>query len=256
MSDVRLSLLIVAHNEELQIADCIESGEFADEIIVLLDRSSDKTGLIAEGLGAKIIKGEWPDEGERRSAGIDGCSGDWVLELDADERVTPELAKEISGTLDFPLADYYIVPFKNFIGGRYVEFGWGAYNGVGAKAALFCRGKKQWHCGTVHPKITLEGKRSEMVSCIEHYVDDDIEGMYARLNRYSSAAAVDALATGNIPSGFASFRRFFSRFLKSYYSKRGYREGFIGLALALFSALYPVLTYIKAQEGLEDNKDQ
>ena len=63
MSDVKLSLLIVAHNEEQQIADCITSGAFADEIVVLLDRSTDETGVIAERLGAKLVKVGWPDEG-------------------------------------------------------------------------------------------------------------------------------------------------------------------------------------------------
>jgi glycosyltransferase involved in cell wall biosynthesis len=177
VSDVSLSLLIVANNEEQQIADCIKSGAFANETVVLLDRSSDETGSIAEGLGAKIVKGVWPDEGERRTIGIDGCSGDWVLELDGDERITPELATEISETLPSTSADYFVIPFRNYVGGRYVQFGWGAYNGVGGKAALFRRGNKQWHSGTVHPKITLEGQRAEMTSGINHYVDDDMAGM-------------------------------------------------------------------------------
>ena len=253
MSDAKLSLLIVAHNEEQQIADCIKSGAFADEVVVLLDRSTDETGSIAEGLGAKIVKGAWPDEGERRSAGIEACSGDWILELDGDERVTPELAKEISETLAVTSADYGVIPFRNYIGGRYVQYGWGAYNGVGGKAALFRRGKKQWHGGTVHPKITLDGRRGEMTAGINHYVDDDMAGMYTRLNSYSTAAAADAVAAGTVPGGLSTFRRFFSRFLHSYFGKKGYREGYIGVALALFSAIYPVLTYIKAQEILRKN---
>lgn len=256
MSEVKLSLLIVAHNEEHQIADCIKSGAFADEIVVLLDRSTDQTGEIAEELGAKLVNGAWPDEGERRSAGIEACSGDWVLELDCDERVTPELAAEISGMLSTTSADYGVIPFRNYVGGRYIQYGWGAYNGVGGKAALFRCGKKQWHGGTVHPKITLNGQRAELTASIDHYVDEDLAGMYARLNSYSSAAAADAVAAGIVPGGLSTFRRFFSRFLQSYFGKRGYREGFIGMALALFSAMYPVLTYIKAQEILRNQTDR
>ena len=127
---MKLSLLIVAHNEEQQIADCIKSAAFADEIVVLLDRSTDETGSIAEALGARLLKGAWPDEGERRSAGIDGCSGDWIFELDGDERVTPELAGEITKMLPTTSADYGVIPFRNYVGGRYVQYGWGAYNGV------------------------------------------------------------------------------------------------------------------------------
>ena len=256
MSDVKLSLLIVAHNEAAQIADCIRSAAFADEVVVLLDRSTDETGSIAENLGAKLVKGAWPDEGERRSAGIEACAGDWILELDGDERVTADLAKEIPETLQSTSADYLVIPFRNYVGGRYVRFGWGAYNGVGGKAALFRRGKKQWHGGTVHPKITLEGQRGEMLNGIDHFVDDDLKSMYARLNSYSSAAAADAVAAGAVPGGLSTFRRFFSRFLQSYFGKKGYREGYIGIALALFSAMYPVLTYIKAQECLRGNQDK
>ena len=255
MSDVKLSLLIVAHNEEQQIADCIKSGAFADEVVVLLDRSTDETGSIAEKLGAKLVKGAWPDEGERRSAGIDGCSGDWILELDGDERVTPELAQEIAETLPSTSADYCVIPFWNYVGGHYIQHGWGAYNGVGGKAALFRKDKKQWHGGTVHPKITLMGQRGEMTAGIDHYVDEDLAGMYARLNSYSSAAAADAVAANTVPGGLSTFRRFFSRFLQSYFGKKGYRESYIGVALALFSAMYPVLTYIKAQEILRNNQD-
>ena len=256
MSDVSLSLLIVAQNEEQQIADCIKSGAFANETVVLLDRSSDETGSIAEGLGAKIVTGVWPDEGERRTAGIDVCSGEWILELDGDERVTPELANEIIETLPFTSADYFVIPFHNYVGGRYVRFGWGAYNGVGGKAALFRRGKKKWHGGTVHPKITLEGQREEMASHINHYIDDDMAGMFDRLNRYSTAAAIDAVVAESIPNRLTTFRRFFSRFMKSYLNKRGFREGCTGVALALFSGMYPVLIYIKSQELLRNNKDK
>ncbi len=174
MSDVKLSLLIVAHNEAGQIADCIKSGAFADEIVVLLDRSTDETGSIAEKLGARLVKGAWPDEGERRSAGIDACTGDWILELDGDERVTVDLANEITETLQSLAADYFVISFRNYVGDRYVQYGWGAYNGVGGKTALFRRGKKQWHGGTVHPKITLDGQRGEMSNGIDHFVDDDL----------------------------------------------------------------------------------
>jgi glycosyltransferase involved in cell wall biosynthesis len=256
VSDLSLSLLIVAHNEEHQIADCIKSGAFANEIVVLVDRSGDQTDSIAEGLGAKIVQGVWPDEGERRTAGIDVCSSDWILELDGDERVTPELATEIIETLPLTSADYFVIPFRNYVGGRYVQFGWGAYNGVGGKAALFRRGKKKWHGGTVHPKITLEGQRAEMTANINHYVDDDMLGMYDRLNRYSTAAAIDAVAVETIPGRFTTFRRFFSRFIKSYFNKKGFREGYTGVALALFSGMYPVLIYIKAQEILQNQKDE
>lgn len=244
----RLSLLVVARDEERQIEACLTSGQFADEIVVLLDRSTDASAEIARRLGATVIEGAWADEGERRTAGINGCTGDWILELDADERVSANLAAELATQLQSGESDYYVIPFRNYIGHKWIAHGWGAYNGVGAKAALFRRGMKQWQSGLVHPTIALNGKRGHLRGHIDHYVDDDITAMYGRLNRYSSAAAADALAQNAIPHRFSTFRRFFSRFLKSYVQRKGYKEGWHGMALAMFSALYPVLTHIKILE--------
>jgi glycosyltransferase involved in cell wall biosynthesis len=247
----RLSLLVVARDEERQLEDCLTSGTFADEIIVVLDRSTDASATIAARLGAKIIDGSWVDEGERRMTGISQCGGDWILELDADERISAELAAEVATQIQSDDADYYVIPFRNYIGGRWVAHGWGAYNGIGAKAALFRRGMKQWQSGLVHPTIVLDGKRGRLHGHIDHFVDEDITAMYARLNRYSAAAAADALAKNDIPHCFSTARRFFSRFLKSYVQRRGYKEGWHGMALAMFSALYPVLTHIKILESMD-----
>lgn len=256
MAAVKLSVLVVAQNEEHQIEACLTSGAFADEAVVLLDRSTDATGEIARRLGAKVVDGSWSDEGERRMAGIEQCSGDWILELDADERVSPELTAEIPARIESDEADYYIIPFRNHVGGRWVAHGWGAYNGVGAKAALFRRDRKRWQSGQVHPTIVLEGHRGHLTKPIDHYVDENIAAMYARLNRYSTAAATDALANDDIPHWVSTTRRFFSRFLKSYVQRQGYKEGWCGMALAMFSALYPVLTHIKILELRETSQDK
>ncbi len=243
-----LSVLIVARDEELLLPDCLASAAFADEIVVALDRSSDGSADIARRKGARIVEGAWPNEGERRNTAIAACAGDWVLELDADERISIALRDEVLRMLVRPQFDYYLIPFHNHVGGVWVRWGWGAYNGVGAKTALFRRGTKHWGDGLVHPKIALDGNRGWLTGHIDHYVDDNLTAMIGRLNRYSSAAARDAVAQKRIPSALGTFRRFFSRFFKSYVSRRGYREGWRGVALGLFSALYPVLTYLKIRE--------
>jgi glycosyltransferase involved in cell wall biosynthesis len=250
LPDRTLSLLIVARNEAGRIGDCIRSGQgAADETVVVLDRSDDDTVQIAERMGARVVSGAWPDEGERRTAAIAACTGDWVLELDADERVSAALAAELPRAIASDAADYYIVPFHNHVGGRWVRHGWGAYNGVAAKGLLFRKGAKQWKGGTVHPAIAFTGRRGQLAGHIDHYVDDDFTAMFDRLNRYATAAAADALARGEMPGALSTLRRFFSRFLKSYVQRRGYREGRFGVALGLFSALYPVLTHLKMLEA-------
>jgi glycosyltransferase involved in cell wall biosynthesis len=243
-----LSVLIVARNEEVNLPDCLKSAAFADEMVVLLDRSTDNSAAIARESGAVVIEGNWPNEGQRRNFGIKQCRGQWILELDADERISPELRDELQQKLkDLPFG-HYVVPFHNFIGGVFVQYGWGAYNGVGGKAALFARDAKIWGDGEVHPEITLIGVKGRTTGHIDHYVDADINALFQRLNRYSSAAARDAFAAGKIPGALNTMRRFFSRFIRSYLQLQGYKEGWRGLALALFSGLYPVFTYLKIRE--------
>ena len=95
MSDPSLSALVVVHDEEEQLADCLECLRFADETVVVLDRCTDGSAAIAATFGARVIEGGWPIEGERRNAGIDACTSDWIIEVDADERLPEALAAEI-----------------------------------------------------------------------------------------------------------------------------------------------------------------
>ncbi|MCS6853800.1 MAG: glycosyltransferase, partial [Elioraea sp.] len=87
MSAPRLSALVVARNEEARLGDCLASLRFADEIVVVLDRTTDRSADIARGVGARVLEGAWEIEGDRRNAGLAACTGDWILEIDADERV-------------------------------------------------------------------------------------------------------------------------------------------------------------------------
>jgi hypothetical protein len=134
----------------------------------------------------------------------------------------------------------------NHIGDRLVRHGWGAYNGVAAKASLFHAGAKRWGAGRVHPRIDLKGPRRRLSRPLDHYVYRDVSDMIRRLDRYTDLAAEDAVQEGRVPGLGHSLRRIFSRAWKSYVARRGYREGNWGIALALTSALYPILVYLKA----------
>jgi len=251
---MRLSALVVVHNEAAQLAECLATLRFADEIVVLLDRTADRSPAIAEEFGARIVEGSWYIEGDRRRAGIDACRGEWVLEVDADERVSPALAKEIGERLPHAARGYFLVPFANHIGRHLVRHGWGAYNGVAMKPCLFAKGCKSWGMQRVHPRIDLSGTRQTMHNPMIHYVYRDVSDAIQRLNRYSSLNAEQMREDGNVGTLWPNLRRMLSRFWKSYVARRGYREGLYGLLLALISALYPILSYIKAR--LAEEKDQ
>ena len=249
-----LSALVVAHNEEAQLSGCLAQLTFADEIVVVLDRCTDKSLEIAQAAGARILEGAWPLEGTRRNAGIAACEGPWVLEVDADERVPDKLAQEVRRTIATATPGYFLIKFDNYIGDRLVRYGWGAYNGASAGPRLFTKGSKEWGEQLVHPKITLEGPRRWLETPIDHYVDKDVSDMIARFDRYTTARAADLRASGDIGSLANNLRRIISRFWKSYVSRKGYREKHFGLLLGLFSATYPLVSYLKAKIAEEEGR--
>ncbi len=116
-----LSALVVVHDEEAQLAACLERLAFADEIVVVLDRCSDGSRGIAARFTDRLVEGGWEREGERRNTGIDACRGDWILEIDADERVSPALAEEIRRTIASSCHAYHHIPVDNYIGDHLVR---------------------------------------------------------------------------------------------------------------------------------------
>jgi glycosyltransferase involved in cell wall biosynthesis len=246
--DGALSALVVARDEEQKLGDCLDRLAFADEIVVVLDRCRDRSRQVALGFTNRILEGAWEREGPRRNAGIALCRGRWVLEVDADERVGPELAAEIRRVAATSDADWHLVPIDNYIGARLVRWGWGASFGRSAHAALFRKGAKRWGEGRVHPAIALSGRQGKTLEArLVHYVDRDISAMLRRLDRYTSARAQDLRESGEIGSFPRNLRRLFSRFLKCYLGRKGYREGLYGFLVAMCAGLYPILSYLKAR---------
>jgi glycosyltransferase involved in cell wall biosynthesis len=245
---VRLSAVVVVRDEEGQLIDCLSCLGFADEIVVVLDRCLDRSREIARGFTDRLIEGAWEREGPRRHAGIDACRGDWILEIDADERVPPQLADEIQQVVATSPAAWHLVRIDNFIGERLVRWGWGASFGRSAHAALYRKGAKQWGEQRVHPALSMSGEQgSTLASPIHHYVDRNISEMLRRLDRYSSARAQDLRDSGDIGSYGQNIRRIPSRFWKCYVGRGGYREREWGFLIALCAALYPILSYLKAR---------
>ncbi|MBT4428302.1 MAG: glycosyltransferase family 2 protein [Rhodospirillaceae bacterium] len=244
----KLSVALCVHNEATQLADCLETLGFADEIVVVLDRCSDESKAVAEKSAARTVEGAWPLEGPRRHAAIDLCSGDWILEVDADERASEALGREIRQTIENAAPGYFLVPFDNYIGTRLVKYGWGGSWGVMAAPRLFTPGAKRWGDSRIHPSLVLQGPKRWLKTPMKHYVDRDFADMIDRLQRYSDARAADLRASGEkLPPMIWTLRRCVSRFLKCYFSRKGYREGRWGFAIAVMAALYPLLSHIKAE---------
>lgn len=248
MSAPRLSALVVAHNEEAQLSQCLETLTFADELVVVLDKCTDRSKEIAAGFADRLIEGSWDLEGPRRNTGIEACTGEWLLEVDADERVPPELAVEIRATIAAPTGDWFKIPYDNHVGGRCVRYGWGAYFGVSQAVRLFRKDAKRWGPQRVHPSLDFNGAEGPMLKArMIHYVDDNISDMIRRLDRYTTARAKDLRDNDDNDTFGRNVRRLFSRFWKCYVGRKGYREGELGFLIALMAGLYPLLSYLKAR---------
>ena len=248
MNGPRLSVLVVAHNEGGQLAACLESVSFADEIVVVLDRCTDDSRDIAARFTDRLVEGAWPVEGPRRHAGIDACTGEWILEVDADERANQALADEIRRAIADAAPGYFLVPFDNYIGDRRVRYGWGGSWGVMAAPRLFTPGAKHWGDQRIHPALKLEGPKRRLNTPMAHYVDRDLADMIARLQRYTDAKAADMRASGEpLPPLWWVLRRSVSRFIKCWLFRKGWREGRWGFVIALMAALYPLLSHLKAE---------
>ena len=245
---MKLSALVVAHNEERRLADCLEKLTFADELVVVLDKCTDASPDIAGRFTDRLLAGSWDREGPRRNAGIDFCRGEWILEVDADETVTPELAAEIRRTVETSTAALHLIPVDNWVGRRLVRYGWGGSFGKGASLALFRKGAKVWGDQRVHPKLSLTGRQGpRLVNPLQHFVDRNISDMIRRFDAYTSARARDLRESGSAGSGLNNVRRIFSRFFRCYLRHGGWREGGYGFLIALFAALYPFVSYLKAR---------
>ena len=263
----RLSVLMCVHNEEARLPSCLERLTFADELVVVLDRCTDGSKALVEaaiaGIGAgRVIEGAFPLEGERRNAALDAATGDWMLEVDADEHIPQALAAEIRRVIATSRFDIHPLRVDNYIGERLVRYGWGAHFGTGQVDRLTRRHVKRWGGQRVHPEVTFTGTGSGgtgkgnggkgargpvLETPFLHYVDRDISDMIRRLDRYSSARARDLRERGVDEGLGRNVRRLFSRFYKCYVRRKGYREGQWGFLVALMAGLYPLLSHLKAR---------
>ncbi|CAA7622780.1 glycosyltransferase family 2 protein [Magnetospirillum sp. SS-4] len=248
-----LTALVVVCNEEKRLPSCLEKLGFADEVVVVLDKCTDRSREIALEFGARIVEGTWDREGERRNTGIAACATDWVLEVDADEHVPPALAEEIRRVIAGSAFAWHEIPVDNFIGERLVRHGWGASYGKAAYPGLFRKEAKTWGNDRVHPSLVWRGAKGPMLeNRLLHYVDKNISDMIRRLDSYSTARARDLRERGETWGGtLSNVRRMASRFFKCYVRRGGWKEGGYGFIIATCAALYPMLSHLKAKHEKE-----
>ena len=245
---MKISALIIARNEENIIENTLKSISFADEIVIILDRSVDKTKSICRKYTNKIFSGFWTCEGQRRNYGIKKCTSEWILEIDADEIVSKNLKKEILIKKNQKYFDFFYIKLLNFVGNKPIRFGWMACMAPDGKFCFFKKKAKKWHRGLVHPSYSIEGKKgSKFDNYIIHNMSKDLSDLVKRFNRNTSLRSEELKKQKNLKVDI-SLRKILSRFIKSFFLRKGYKGGGIGFMIAILNAIYPLISMIKSIE--------
>lgn len=241
---IPLTVVVLTKNEEDNIADCLKSVfGFADEIIVVDDESTDKTREIAKDFTDRILIRKMDIEGRHRNWAYAQARNDWVLSLDADEKVTEELKQEISFTLkNDSLNNGFSIPLKNYIGNYWVKFsGWYP----ASKLRLFKKDKFKYEEVQVHPRAFLDGKEGHLTKDIIHKGYPDLEHFLASVNRQTTLEAKKWISTNRKMGLGRIIWRTIDRFIRSFFVKKGFKGGFYGFVIAFFASLYQILSYLK-----------
>lgn len=238
-----ISVTIITRNEEANIARCIKSVLWADEILVVDAESTDRTRQMAEELGARVVVRRWEGFAMQKEFALLQASCPWVLSLDADEEVTKELKYEILHVIEKENdVNGYEIPRKSFFLGKWMRHG-GWYPGY--QLRLFRKSKTRMTYRPVHEGFEVEGTIEKLHAPLNHYTYTSLHHYLAKMNDYSSLDVHNKLVSGKIIRWYHFLLNPLSAFLRMYISQRGFQDGFHGFLLAAFSSINVLATYAK-----------
>ncbi len=245
---MKISALIITKDEERQIADCLASLVFADEIVVVDSGSSDRTEEICRrDPRVRWFVEPWKGFGPQKNSALEKARNGWVFSIDADERVTPELSAEIA-SLDLAAAreDGFRVPRRSFFGNRWVRHG-GWYPDYTIR--LWRRAAGRFVERSVHEVVRLQGTVGTLRGDLLHFTYRDTDDFLARMNRYSTLGATELRKEGvRCTLADLVFRPPFT-FFKMFVLRRGFLDGALGFRLAVLYAMYTFAKYAKLEDG-------
>lgn len=237
-----LTVIIAAKNEAHNIADCVRSAAFATEVIVLDSGSTDGTPELAQAAGAKVISTDWPGYGPQQARGIGLSASDWVLSLDADERISPALQNEIRHAIEKPWADGYRLPRLSSLCGTFIHHsGWRPDYTL----RLVKREKAGFTDHFLHAHMTVNGTRADLSESLIHYSYRDLDDVLEKLNRYASGNAKDLNNRGVRGSLSKAITHGFWAFVRTYFFRLGFLDGRYGFILAVYNAESTYYKYLK-----------
>lgn len=245
MYHTRITGCVITLNEEGRIAACLDSlATVCDELVVVDAHSSDRTREIAAAHGARVIERDWPGYRSQKQFAVNSASNDWILSLDADERVSPELAAEITRVklhgIDVRCA--YEIPFLSSYYGLPMRHGdWHPDRHI----RLFDRRRTRFGGEEIHEKVVPHGPVGRLQSCILHDSYRDLDHQLDKLGRYASLMAAAMERRGRRAGAWRLFLHPLWRFVRAYIVRRGYLDGWRGLVIAQIEANYVWEKYLR-----------
>jgi (heptosyl)LPS beta-1,4-glucosyltransferase len=240
-----VACVVITKNEEANIQDCLKSVRWADELVVVDAESRDKTVELARACGAKVSVRPWPGFGLQKNFGMAQASSDWILILDADERVTEELCGEVKTCLGgwrpgVPVA--YRIPRRNFFYGAWVRGG-GVYPDY--QVRLFRRGIARYNDVAVHENLIVDGEIGTLAGHLDHYTERRIQDHFKKFGLYTTLAAQEKAKTIRTVGWTDLIFRPFVVWVKTYILKQGFHDGVNGLIVCVFASMYTFVKYAK-----------
>lgn len=237
-----LSVVIITKNEFDQIRECLESVQWADEIVVLDSGSTDGTVDICRKYTDKVFETDWPGFGPQKNRALEKAAGDWVFSIDADERVSPELRQEIEQAMTSTQYQGYEIPRSSHYCGRRIRHsGWWPDYIV----RLFRSDSSRFTDSLVHEHVEVQGPVGRLRNPLIHYSFGNFEEVLDKVNRYSTYNAEMLLQAGKSSSVLKATLRGLWAFIKTYIFRAGFLDGRHGFMLAVSNAEGTYYKYVK-----------
>lgn len=249
----KISVTIITKNEAHDIRECLSSVQWADEIIVLDSGSTDGTPAICREYTDKVYETDWPGFGPQKNRALAHANGDWILSLDADERISLELKQEILQAIKSNDFQGYYIPRRSIYCGKLIKYGaWRSKPSI----RLLRRGCGKFTDVLVHENIIVDGKVSKLKNPIIHYTYQNLEEVIEKINRYSTDSALQRFKNNKHGSFWNAITHGLWAFIYSYFFQLGFLDGKEGCMLAISNAEYSYYRYLKLMFLAQDNRQE
>jgi glycosyltransferase involved in cell wall biosynthesis len=244
-----IAAVVITKNEERNIGACLASLRWAHDLIVVDACSTDRTVEVVREYTPRVFIRSWPGFGPQKNYGLDQATADWVLVVDADERVTDDLRHEIQAVIaeSTDLVGYEI-PRRNFFYGRWIEGG-GLYPDY--QLRLFRRTAGRYDDVLLHERLQLRGRTGRLQSPLDHHSMPSIGAHVKKMVRYTTLGAQEKLKTQSQITPLNLAANHLATIFKTYVTRGGYRDGIHGAIVALFAGMHTFAKYAKAWEMLQ-----